>query len=75
MVSKNIILLIHTEADINSKCSSSAETAMLKCPKELSLLNDERKFESEFHSIILYSELHYTLTVTFISNFLTKLTK
>lgn len=53
MVSKNIILLIHNEVDINSKCSSSAET--VKCPNEVSL-NDEQKYESDFHSIILYSE-------------------
>lgn len=51
MVSKNIILLIHNEIDINSKCSSSAET--VKCPNEINF-NDDEMFQSDFHSIILY---------------------
>lgn len=55
MVSKNIILLIHNEVDINSKCSSSAET--VKCPNEVSL-DEEQKSENDFHSIILYRESH-----------------
>jgi hypothetical protein len=53
MVSKNVILLIHNEADINSKCSSSADT--VKCPSEITL-NDDQKLENDFHSIILYSK-------------------
>lgn len=53
MVSKNIILLIHNEIDINSKCSSSAET--VKCPTEINF-NDDEVSQSDFHSIILYSE-------------------
>ncbi|KAG5675652.1 hypothetical protein PVAND_005539 [Polypedilum vanderplanki] len=51
MVSKNVLLLIHTESDINSKCSSSPET--VKCPNEISL-SDEKKFTNDFYSIILF---------------------
>jgi hypothetical protein len=88
MVSKNIILLIHNEVDINSKCSSSAETVssqkrvshfhtithrpspsfQVKCPKEIAL-NDENKFENDFHSIILYSEFQNTVNSCLFSMF------
>lgn len=54
MVSKNVILLIHNEVDINSKCSSSAET--VRCPEDIAMSEDQ-KFEGDFHSIILYSKL------------------
>lgn len=61
MVSKNIILLIHNEIDINSKCSSSAET--VKCPNEINF-NDDEIFQSDFHSIILYRKfVHSCLKV------------
>lgn len=71
MVSKNIILLIHNEGDINSKCSSTAEIAALKCPGAIALLNDEEKFQNDFSSIILYSEFNRTLfaLVIFITLF------
>ncbi|CRK99969.1 CLUMA_CG013264, isoform A [Clunio marinus] len=51
MVSRNVILLIHNEIDINSKCSSSAD--IVKCPEEVKL-NDEQHYTQDFHSIILY---------------------
>lgn len=64
MVSKNVILLIHN-SDINSKCSSTAEIAALKCPGARILLNDEKKFQNDFHSIILYRE--YTRPFAFVT--------
>lgn len=56
LVSKNIILLIHNEIDINSKCSSSPES--VRCPEEI-ILNDETattELEHDFRSIVLFSE-------------------
>ena len=37
------------------KNSPPAPSFQVKCPKEIAL-NDENKFENDFHSIILYSE-------------------
>lgn len=64
MVSKNVIVLISI-SDINSKCSSTAEIAALKCPGARILLNDEKKFQNDFHSIILYRE--YTRPFAFVT--------
>lgn len=55
LVSKNVILLIHNEIDINSKCSSSPES--VRCPEDITLTDTEPpELRSDFRSIVLFSE-------------------
>lgn len=54
LVSKNIILLIHTEIDINHKCSSSPES--VRCPEEIILNDETNELKNDFRSIVLFSE-------------------